>query len=138
MNSREQFEAWAYAEGWRTFKRLSTGQYAQDSLNYSWDAWQAAERHAFEIAARICGDYEYTDAAERMIRAYLPDAKEPKGMVGCKECTDEPECAWHQICQRKENAGFREVGVWEPDGRKFMTYAPENLNGKAMYVKEAK
>ena len=61
-----------------------------------------------------------------------------KGLTGCKECTDEPECAWHQLCQRKENAGFREVGVWEPDGRKFMTYAPENLNGKAMYVKERK
>jgi hypothetical protein len=29
---------------------------------------------------------------------------------------------------------YREVGVWDTDGRKFRTYAKENLNGKAMYV----
>jgi hypothetical protein len=23
-----------------------------------------------------------------------------KGMTGCAECTDEPECAWHQLCIR--------------------------------------
>lgn len=33
---------------------------------------------------------------------------------------------------------FREAGVWEPDGSKFRTYARENLNGKAMFVKEPK
>jgi hypothetical protein len=32
---------------------------------------------------------------------------------------------------------FREVGVWEPDGSKFKTYRKENLNGIAMYVREA-
>lgn len=36
-----------------------------------------------------------------------------------------------------QEAGYREVGVWEPDGRKFKTYAKENLNGKAMYVLDA-
>jgi hypothetical protein len=32
---------------------------------------------------------------------------------------------------------YREVGVWDTDGRKFRTYAAENLNGKAMYVRDA-
>lgn len=36
----------------------------------------------------------------------------------------------------KEAAAYREAGVWEPDGKKFMTYRKENLNGKAMYVRE--
>lgn len=31
---------------------------------------------------------------------------------------------------------FREAGVWEPDGSKFMTYRKESLKGVAMYVKE--
>jgi hypothetical protein len=30
--------------------------------------------------------------------------KVQKGMVGCAECTDEPECAWHQQCVRKDAA----------------------------------
>ena len=37
-----------------------------------------------------------------------------------------------------EKEQYREAGVWEPDGKKFMTYRNENLNGKAMYVKEPK
>lgn len=36
----------------------------------------------------------------------------------------------------KEAEQYREAGVWEPDGKKFMTYRNENLNGKAMYVRE--
>lgn len=23
-----------------------------------------------------------------------------RGMIGCSSCTDEPECAWHQVCVR--------------------------------------
>lgn len=37
---------------------------------------------------------------------------------------------------RADAERYREAGVWEPDGKKFMTYRNENLNGKAMYVKE--
>jgi hypothetical protein len=33
-------------------------------------------------------------------------------------------------------AQYREAGVWDPDGRKFKTYRVENLDGKAMYIKE--
>lgn len=33
-----------------------------------------------------------------------------KGMLGCAECTDEPECAWHQVCIRKQ-AGGAPVGI---------------------------
>lgn len=36
----------------------------------------------------------------------------------------------------KEAVRYREAGVWEPDGSKFRTYRNENLNGKAMYVRE--
>jgi hypothetical protein len=35
------------------------------------------------------------------------------------------------------SATYREVGVWDTDGRKFRTYDAENLNGKAMYVRDA-
>ena len=38
----------------------------------------------------------------------------------------------------KDAQRYREAGVWEPDGSKFRTYLAENLNGKAMYVKEQK
>lgn len=38
----------------------------------------------------------------------------------------------------KSQTGYREAGVWEPDGSKFTTYRNENLNGKAMYLKEPK
>ena len=38
----------------------------------------------------------------------------------------------------KDNAQYREVGVWEPNGLKFKTYARENLNGVAMFVREPK
>jgi hypothetical protein len=37
----------------------------------------------------------------------------------------------------RQEAGYREVGVWEPNGSKFKTYAKENLDGKAMYVRDA-
>jgi hypothetical protein len=36
-----------------------------------------------------------------------------------------------------DKPSYREVGVWEPDGSKFKTYAKENLNGKAMFLLEA-
>jgi hypothetical protein len=39
--------------------------------------------------------------------------------------------------QDRIDAEYREVGVWEPDGSKFKTYRNENLNGVAMYAREA-
>ncbi|SAL59310.1 hypothetical protein AWB71_03267 [Caballeronia peredens] len=38
--------------------------------------------------------------------------------------------------ERRTLDRYREAGVWEPDGSKFKTYREENLNGKAMFVRE--
>lgn len=43
-----------------------------------------------------------------------------------------------QSCEQAEKAVYREVGVWETNGSKFKTYSQENLNGKAMYVRDSK
>ncbi|CAE6810849.1 hypothetical protein R69746_05611 [Paraburkholderia aspalathi] len=40
--------------------------------------------------------------------------------------------------EQADVAVYREVGVWEPNGSKFKTYSQENLNGKAMYVRDSK
>lgn len=34
-----------------------------------------------------------------------------KGFSGCSECTDEPECAWHQCCIRKQCAAQAPVAL---------------------------
>lgn len=48
---------------------------------------------------------------------------------------------WHDGRQRRlhqESNAYREVGVWDSHGGKFKTYAPEKLDGVAMYVKVPK
>jgi len=54
----------------------------------------------------------------------------------CPYCTD-PRCAGClATAPTMSEATYREVGVWAPDGSKFRTYRAENLNGRAMFVRD--
>jgi hypothetical protein len=59
-------------------------------------------------------------------------------ITGCiADCDVHPADARRPAAIDKKEAVYREVGVWEPNGSKFKTYAKEDLNGKAMFVLES-
>lgn len=55
---REQFEAWAIADGYRNFSKSDDGSYI-GNVDYSWKAWQAAhESQSTELAQARAKHYE--------------------------------------------------------------------------------
>jgi hypothetical protein len=67
------------------------------------EAWVEKMLYLIDVkdAVRLYSDGSYLDADWRYLPNGEPGWMLQKGMIGCAECTDEPECAWHQKCARK-------------------------------------
>jgi hypothetical protein len=87
---------------------------------------------ALECTARWLDNGSDPAQAAEQIRLSIAQIK------GCiADCDVHPADARQPAAIDKQEAVYREVGVWEPGGSKFRTYSKENLNGKAMFVMEA-
>jgi hypothetical protein len=87
---------------------------------------------ALECTARWLDNGSDPAQAAEQIRLAIAQIK------GCiADCDVHPADACQPTAIDKKQAVYREVGVWQPNGSKFMTYAKEDLNGKAMFVLES-
>lgn len=83
------------------------------------------------------GRYRKLTTREAQIRTLETQLKDSKALS-----TEMSKAAWTvgfaagKANQPEPAYTYREVGVWDPDGRKFRTYREESLDGKAMYIKE--
>ena len=140
-DERAAFEAWAMGEFELAGLPARAGLgYKLTGVDDSWAGWQAAwKARATAPQATVKGD-ERADALQDMAFVHGLQAGYQFGLLEdharYEKCIASSD-GYLKVLRETRSAAqptYREAGVWAPDGSKFMTYRPENLNGRAMYV----
>jgi len=123
---REQFEAWAIADGYRNFSKSDDGSYI-GNVDYSWKAWQAAiESQSAELAQARARVVELEAALKICVAdlqkwaKYSPDCTPTVRMVEkALASTDTAAQKWIPVSERLPETPIKLGELKLPNGEVF-------------------